>query len=1119
MEITKTSGYDALLSNEAEKTYTQCTEAGNDVFLQPGIEDRLLDKHAQIITENEKEVDDYPNRICCSCECLYQKKSVTKVKLSDSLGDEVWPRLKDYLHDQNLANGQLYMCNYCKSKMKNNKMPPRCIFNGLTTVPIPPELSKLDALSSQLIQKAKCYQTVVRLGTYTAKVPVYNSLKACKGTMFFLPLPLKKTFETLDQVKMTTKGEEALPDPELYIIVNGKPKVVWCSLVNVNNVKTAVRKLKEINWLYSEVDDESVDDASKQVIEVVNSATSTMLDKADDSDIAGFQAFTIRNLENKLSTDLFIEQYKLMNVKEDPIDNRQQHLDAMCFPVQFPDGRFGKYHPRKVKISHSEYDKQRLLNKDSRFRKDPQYVFYLLWQKEMRELSAGVYNLLKQSRASQRMTVGSLLSNVQRNDEHLEANLCTMLQSVRGTKQYWFLRKSELRCIIREWGSPTLFLTFSCSEYESPDIINYLRQVNDLPPSYNAGKLCTEDPVSVSRQFSIKFHAFFQTVLKKGEVLGTVDHFYWKKEYQARGAPHYHALLWIKDAPVIDKDDPDDMLKWIQERITCHIPDKKSDPELHNLVTRYQMHKCSSYCKRKRKVGSVYITRCRFNFPRHPCETAKLNSVSESLKSRNRIYELAGTESEIRVNDYNPLLLMLWKANIDVQFVSESSLALAHYVSGYVTKAEKSSMQEIWDQVSESKSVYSRLWSFGVRSLRSRQCGLYEASDLLLGDHLTEKSDTVKWVDVSMPHKRKRRLKDHKQLEELARSDPDTDDIYEESLLETHYPQRPDRLADVCLYDFVTKYDWQTKDKNGERKYSLLSKPRLLNHRLYDPQKENQREDYFYSLIFLFVPFTSESSLLLDNETAEAAFSRLMTDDSSAYHKKQQKMLEAQSKIKDITEARQADGDEQRVSNEDNDPQLMGEAKNAMHDMFDMMANQSSDPLSLEEREAMLNVDQRRIYDNLHTHLQHQKRHEVGECLCDFKPLSMFVSGVGGTGKSFLIEALKCLVGRVWTDEGVKVVVAAPTGLAAFNVGGLTIQRLFQLPIEHEGKTAEYWSLSKESQKVMKTKLRDVKLIIVDEISMVSSLNLAYMHLRLEELFGGDDWFGCRNVMFVGDIL
>ena len=52
----------------------------------------------------------------------------------------------------------------------------------------------------------------------------------------------------------------------------------------------------------------------------------------------------------------------------------------------------------------------------------------------------------------------------------------------------------------------------------------------------------------------------------------------------------------------------------------------------------------------------------------------------------------------------------------------------------------------------------------------------------------------------------------------------------------------------------------------------------------------------------------------------------------------------------------------------------------------------------------------------------------------------------------------------------------------------------------------------------MKKQLLNVKLIIVDEISMVSSLNLAYMHLRLEELSGGDEWFGNRN-MFVGDIL
>ena len=83
--------------------------------------------------------------------------------------------------------------------------------------------------------------------------------------------------------------------------------------------------------------------------------------------------------------------------------------------------------------------------------------------------------------------------------------------------------------MIREYGSLTLFLTFSCDEYESADIENYLRKINNVPPSYNIGKLCTEDPISVSRKFSLKLHAFFKTVLLKGEVLGTVEHFYWKK--------------------------------------------------------------------------------------------------------------------------------------------------------------------------------------------------------------------------------------------------------------------------------------------------------------------------------------------------------------------------------------------------------------------------------------------------------------------------------------------------------------------------------------------------------------------------------------------------------------
>ena len=105
------------------------------------------------------------------------------------------------------------------------------------------------------------------------------------------------------------------------------------------------------------------------------------------------------------------------------------------------------------------------------------------------------------------------------------------------------------------------------------------------------------------------------------------------------------------------------------------------------------------------------------------------------------------------MNDYNPLFLLLWKASIDVQFIAESLLTLAHYVTGYVTKAERSNMQDLWQEIGFNKSVYSRLWSFGIRSLRSRECGFYEASDLLIGNHLCEKSDTVQWIDATFPHK------------------------------------------------------------------------------------------------------------------------------------------------------------------------------------------------------------------------------------------------------------------------------------------------------------------------------------------------------------------------------
>ena len=179
----------------------------------------------------------------------------------------------------------------------------------------------------------------------------------------------------------------------------------------------------------------------------------------------------------------------------------------------------------------------------------------------------------------------------------------------------------------------------------------------------------------------------------------------------------------------------------------------------------------------------------------------------------------------------------------------------------------------------------------------------------MLSDHLNEKSDTVKWIDVSMPHKRNRRLINYKLLQEIAKHNPDSEEIFEDNLIDTFYFQRPAKLERICLYDFVAYYDWQGKDDNRNGKYRNSQSLGFPITSCLIP-KMKHRGKITFTLILLFTPFREESSLLLENETAEEAFHRL-NEDSLAHHAKLNKTLEAQSKIKKINDARQT-GEEQK---------------------------------------------------------------------------------------------------------------------------------------------------------------------------------------------------------------
>ena len=132
--------------------------------------------------------------------------------------------------------------------------------------------------------------------------------------------------------------------------------------------------MKQTNWLYQNIDENSVDDAAKKAVEVVSSTTSALIKKATEADVTELEAYTIQRMDEKLPTGSDIEHYKMLKVQEPALDNRLTYLDVMCFLALFPSGTYGEFHPRDVKLSFSKYIKSRLLNRDARFQKNPEFI-------------------------------------------------------------------------------------------------------------------------------------------------------------------------------------------------------------------------------------------------------------------------------------------------------------------------------------------------------------------------------------------------------------------------------------------------------------------------------------------------------------------------------------------------------------------------------------------------------------------------------------------------------------------------------------------------------------------------------------------------------------------------
>lgn len=183
------------------------------------------------------------------------------------------------------------------------------------------------------------------------------------------------------------------------------------------------------------------------------------------------------------------------------------------------------------------------------------------------------------------------------------------------------------------------------------------------------------------------------------------------------------------------------------------------------------------------------IIECRYGFPRPIQLETTLNTYEDYTKNRKRLYNLKRNKYEQYVNDYNPLILSIWRSNMDLQLIQDEKGVLNNYITDYITKKDKEEIKEIWTECKKNETLKGALKSYALQSLKNRQVGIYEVADKLYGHFLCEFSESVIFLPAMPTNDRVRRLKDIKHIKNIS---DENESIYHNNLLDHYYPNRPE---------------------------------------------------------------------------------------------------------------------------------------------------------------------------------------------------------------------------------------------------------------------------------------------------------------------------------------
>lgn len=713
------------------------------------------------------------------------------------------------------------------------------------------------------------------------------------------------------------------------------------------------------------------------------------------------------------------------------------------------------------------------------------------------------YNLQKQLFMQKEIN-----SNFNRNE--LKFGIKTYVPaSFTGSYQYWKKVSNQGFYMTLILGPPKFFVTITFN----PNW-NEIKALNTEPQIINNSPL-------IARTFNQKKHCFIDFIKKK-KIFGNIEGILWRVEYQQRGYPHCHILLW-------SDFDTDDVTK-LDKILTCKLPIHDNFEEnnekweiLKNLSRKYMTHNCTSRCKGKDGL-------CSYGYPKEQCEKTHYDN------NGNLIYARGPDDSWIV--PHSPELLSYYRAHVEVEAIhSEKCIG---YVLKYVAK--NSDTAEV--SIKENKYCGQKIGEedFLHKYASSRVVSAVEAFSSLAGYNRYGMSPSISIISVHLPGERIISIPPNVNRENWLR-----DNTLSSSKLERYF-LRPSlkEFDDIKLCDYFGIYSLTksiTSNDQMNDKGVPINRVHKKKNRSYcsietvDPSKH---EKFALRLLLLNYPARSYEHLLTVDDVVyqsfyEAALHKGLVGDCNEYFICIEEAIETNRPPSDIRFmialfAQQGAPLKKMINNYEHYISqdlvntslysVMATLLDQMHMIVpEFLGNDIvCDEIRLNKKIdcAKLNILQKFVVKFIYEKIVSNDSNQ---------PNLLFLQGRAGTGKTYTTNVLI----NILRKHGYKVLVTGTTGIAATQYEhGMTCHSLFKLKIEQSIKGNEFICNIGYGTHRAKELLKS-NLIIIDEISMLTIETAQSIDYTLRSLVGFhinnnqnlDEIppFGGKNILFVGDLL